>query len=390
MEGVVLLSVRCSFVPFCKPNSMVVIPSPLGLFFHKQTIMEELGDPSGQDGGAYWDAFFKRVSKGDPFEWYCSTDDLNDVFQAYDFIKEGSWTLHVGSGNSSTLLDLASRCPGSQHVAVDVSQVACDEMTERNTLENVRFIVHDVLNPYPEEMGRFNGALDKGLIDAMMSKCDDEHISNIVALFENLAAVGVDNYICVSLAEEHIVQLIEHVIERTSFANLRVHPLNPKGGSKMRPFCFVLRRGQTVKDITWVAGTNEEVVTFPQMIEFMNQSRIAFANSKVKEPETRSSLVTLAIKPYEAEFDLLQLAENIREPLNRAFGNVVIRESKLTPIGFGISKLNIEIIINDDHIDNLAEFIEDEFEDNVQSVDIEASVSIASTGSLLGNALQRM
>lgn len=82
------------------------------------------------------------------------------------------------------------------------------------------------------------------------------------------------------------------------------------------------------------------------------------------------SSVLLDVKPWDDETDMKQMEENVRTIVMEG---LVWGASKLVPVGYGINKLQIMCVIEDEKVstDELTEKIE-AFEDFVQSVDIAA------------------
>jgi len=94
---------------------------------------------------------------------------------------------------------------------------------------------------------------------------------------------------------------------------------------------------------------------------------------KKKEGKTKpaaKSIVTLDVKPWDDETDMKALEESVRSIEKEG---LVWGASKLVPVGFGIKKLQINLVVEDDKVstDELQEQIT-EFEDYVQSTDVVA------------------
>jgi elongation factor 1-beta len=94
---------------------------------------------------------------------------------------------------------------------------------------------------------------------------------------------------------------------------------------------------------------------------------------KKKEGKTKpaaKSVVTMDVKPWDDETDMKALEDSVR---GIEKDGLVWGASKLVAVGFGIKKLQINLVIEDDKIglDDLQEEIA-EFEDYVQSTDIVA------------------
>ncbi|RFU35987.1 hypothetical protein B7463_g363, partial [Scytalidium lignicola] len=94
---------------------------------------------------------------------------------------------------------------------------------------------------------------------------------------------------------------------------------------------------------------------------------------KKKEGKTKpaaKSVVTMDVKPWDDETDMVALEAAVRSIEK---DGLVWGASKLVAVGFGIKKLQINLVIEDDKVglDDLQEQIA-EFEDYVQSTDIAA------------------
>lgn len=99
---------------------------------------------------------------------------------------------------------------------------------------------------------------------------------------------------------------------------------------------------------------------------------------KKKEGKTKpaaKSIVTLDVKPWDDETEMKELEANVRSIEK---DGLVWGGSQLVAVGFGIKKLQINLVIEDDKIslDELQQQIE-EFEDHVQSTDIVSGSSFS-------------
>lgn len=97
----------------------------------------------------------------------------------------------------------------------------------------------------------------------------------------------------------------------------------------------------------------------------------AYAAKKSKKPTLiAKSSVLLDVKPWDDETDMKKMEEHVRTIV---MDGLVWGASKLVPVGYGINKLQIMCVIEDEKIstDELTETIE-AFGDFVQSVDIAA------------------
>jgi len=94
------------------------------------------------------------------------------------------------------------------------------------------------------------------------------------------------------------------------------------------------------------------------------------AKAEKKGAVIAKSSITLEVKPWDDETDLGEVEKMVRAI---EMDGLVWGSSKLKPVGYGIMKLSIICVVEDDKVgsDDLIETIE-AFEDHVQSVDISA------------------
>ncbi|XP_067086497.1 eukaryotic translation elongation factor 1 delta b (guanine nucleotide exchange protein) isoform X1 [Osmerus mordax] len=96
-----------------------------------------------------------------------------------------------------------------------------------------------------------------------------------------------------------------------------------------------------------------------------------YAEKKAKKPALiAKSSILLDVKPWDDETDMAKLEECVRSV---AADGLLWGQSKLVPVGYGIKKLQISCVVEDDKVgtDMLEEEIT-KFEDYVQSVDVAA------------------
>jgi len=96
-----------------------------------------------------------------------------------------------------------------------------------------------------------------------------------------------------------------------------------------------------------------------------------YADKKGKKPGViAKSSVVLDVKPWDDETDMKAMEDQVRTIIQ---DGLVWGASKLVPVGYGIKKLQIMCVVEDDKvsIEELTEKIQD-FEDFVQSVDVAA------------------
>ncbi|PVV01460.1 hypothetical protein BB560_004118 [Smittium megazygosporum] len=117
-------------------------------------------------------------------------------------------------------------------------------------------------------------------------------------------------------------------------------------------------------------GSDDEV---DEAAEQLKQQRLAEYHAKKasKGPgPAAKSMVTLDVKPWDDETDLVEMEKQVR---SIKIEGLEWKASQLVPIGFGIKKLRISCVIVDELVStDLIEEQITEFEDFVQSVDVEA------------------
>jgi translation elongation factor EF-1beta/SAM-dependent methyltransferase len=399
---------------------------------------DKLGDPSGQSGTQYWDQWFETVSAGSSFEWYTTPSEIIRVLKQVLFFpdstkvergegcdkcssgRETISALHAGSGNSMLPIEMAKVFCGRQ-VVLDCSSVAIDEMRARytkikcdnssnddNMCQDIEFALGDVLSTEGLSFDSkcFDAWIDKGLLDAIFSESSDVEQQQCQQMLNEANRLLRPGGVCLiaSLAQFHSLELIwsslDLLNESSNWEDMNIFEVAPTSdASSLRPFVFVIRKVQVQK------GQNHErciifnhydgrcsrfdrkgETIFNDIIMQLNNSRTAFA-SMVQQNVTmkRLSLATLHIKPYDNETDLKQLSYTIEEKCATAFSTFTRNASVLVPIGFGLNKIELKFIISSEEIEDVCDFIMDEEEDAVQSVDIdwENTFHCGDTASLL-------
>ncbi|XP_014826417.1 elongation factor 1-delta-like isoform X2 [Poecilia latipinna] len=115
-------------------------------------------------------------------------------------------------------------------------------------------------------------------------------------------------------------------------------------------------------------GSDEE----DEEAERLKQERLeAYAAKKAKKPTViAKSSILLDVKPWDDETDMGKLEECVRSV---QMDGLLWGASKLVPVGYGIKKLQINCVVEDDKVGT--DILEEEitkFEDYVQSVDVAA------------------
>jgi elongation factor 1-beta len=145
--------------------------------------------------------------------------------------------------------------------------------------------------------------------------------------------------------------------------------------------CFGLARSDAAPaaaaeeddDIDLFGSDDEEV---DEEAEKLKQQRLAeYAAKKANKPKTiAKTTVTLDVKPWDDETPMEELTAAVK---GIEMDGLVWGGSQLVAIGYGIKKLQINCVVEDDKvgIDDLTDKIT-EFEDFVQSVDVAAMQKI--------------
>ncbi|XP_065839983.1 elongation factor 1-beta-like [Oscarella lobularis] len=101
------------------------------------------------------------------------------------------------------------------------------------------------------------------------------------------------------------------------------------------------------------------------------ERRQKYAEKKSTKPAvTAKSNIILDVKPWDDETDMAELEKKVRSV---ATDGLLWGSSKLVPVAYGIKKLQISCVVEDDKVGT--DFLEDsilEFDDFIQSVDIAA------------------
>ncbi|KAN0030462.1 hypothetical protein ACTA71_009100 [Dictyostelium dimigraforme] len=157
----------------------------------------------------FWDDFYDSgEGKGESYEWYVHFNQLKSYL--LDLIKDGDKVLHVGCGNSFLAEDLVEETENIhiEIINIDVCENAIDRMNERNkkiTNQRVRnsliYQVEDATETKFKD-NQFNGILDKGTADALLSTLeleqgDNEMVKSLLREMYRVLKLG-GWFVCVS------------------------------------------------------------------------------------------------------------------------------------------------------------------------------------------------
>jgi translation elongation factor EF-1beta len=376
--------------------------------------LQGLGDPSGRQDSQFWNEWFEIVcrDKHQPFEWYCDTEEVMRVLSYHISGDTCGRTIHPGSGTSMLPVKLREVYPDSCQVVVDISEVAIEEMKEHHVgsvdTDRIEYLQADILNDkLPYEGSEFCAWIDKGFLDAVFCKDNTKAGEQSRFMFhESLRLLEKGNgvMVIISLAEDHSLELIlDAYLEQDNDwdSELHVWEVKPTSGT-MRPFAFVLKRASksavgssTELSLVWHEECKDAVTVQCEsadelrsvLAEHVELSRKRFMKSAASDD--RKLLVTLEIKPYEAEADLVKLATILMEMEWRVEGGDELLSKPewqtfdetglmydVVPIGYGICKLRMRCIYPSDDVDALVSAIGEwegstDFEDGIQSVDVD-------------------
>ncbi|KAG0133451.1 hypothetical protein HOY82DRAFT_266731 [Tuber indicum] len=124
---------------------------------------------------------------------------------------------------------------------------------------------------------------------------------------------------------------------------------------------------------------DDEVDLFGSSDEEVDEEKEALTKKRLEEYAAKKagktkpaakSVVTMEVKPWDDTTDMIQLERNVRAIEK---DGLVWGASTLVPVGFGIRKLQINLVVEDEKVslDDLQQEIEGD-EDHVQSTDIAA------------------
>ncbi len=126
-------------------------------------------------------------------------------------------------------------------------------------------------------------------------------------------------------------------------------------------------------DVDLFGSDDDEV---DEAAEELKRKRLAeYAAKKAAKPKTAAkTMVTIDVKPWDDETDLEELLANVKKIEK---DGLVWGAHQWIPVGFGIKKLQINCVVEDDKVsvDDLQQEIESD-EDHVQSTDVAAMAKL--------------
>ncbi|VDN12845.1 unnamed protein product [Dibothriocephalus latus] len=179
-------------------------------------------------------------------------------------------------------------------------------------------------------------------------------------VFDALGKAPVDKYVCASRWYNHIKSFGD---QRKKFPG-QAKDVSSYGSSA--PAKAAATKDEDDDDIDFFESEDEDEA------EKRRAERVAAYSEKKKDKKqiTAKSMIILDIKPWDDETDMNAMEEAVRSIKT---DGLVWGTSKLVPVAFGIKKLQITCVVEDDKVGT--DFLEEEiskFEDYVQSIDIAA------------------
>ncbi|ESO88036.1 hypothetical protein LOTGIDRAFT_193902 [Lottia gigantea] len=196
---------------------------------------------------------------------------------------------------------------------------------------------------------------DRSYIDGYSPSAAD------AVVFEALASAPASNY-------PHALRWYNHIKSygdlRKSFPGTR-KPVTSYGNSTAPA-----ADGDDDDDDFDLFGGDDDGEDAEAALEELKKKRVAeYEARKAKKPTViAKSSIILEVKPWDDETDMKEVEKNVR---SIEADGLRWAASKLVPVGYGINKLQINCVVEDDKIGT--DFLEEEitkFEDLVQSVDI--------------------
>jgi len=170
-------------------------------------------------------------------------------------------------------------------------------------------------------------------------------------------------------------QQLEKLTQEVSRLTLRVGQLESQlgsGGAMTKP-CSAPSPAQVEKDedddVDLFGSDEEEDDAEAAKIKEQRVAEYAAKKSQKAKVIAKSNVI-LDVKPWDDETDMKELENCVRSVV---MDGLLWGTSKLVPVGYGIKKLQISTVVEDDKVsvDELVDKIQ-EFEDFIQSVDIAA------------------
>ncbi|CAD5235354.1 unnamed protein product [Bursaphelenchus xylophilus] len=195
---------------------------------------KEFADP------LYWKKFFEKCDTA--FEWYGEYSVLAPILENY--IKPTCKILQLGCGNSNLAEQLYDN--GFRNItSIDIDAKVIQKQAKKNENRSELVFKTASVTETGFEDAEFNTVLDKGTLDALLPPGADTDAEKVVTdMFNEIDRVlsVLGRYICVTLAQDHVVnKLMEHFHASQRFL-VRVHRTETDRHFSMPVFVFVFTK----------------------------------------------------------------------------------------------------------------------------------------------------
>eukprot|EP00850_Spirogloea_muscicola_P011442 SM000071S21066 [mRNA] locus=s71:264129:269803:+ [translate_table: standard] len=249
----------------------------------------------------FWETFFER--RGDePFEWYSEWEELRGFL--WDLCATDEDILVAGCGNS----ELSAQWFDAGYTKItniDFSRKVIQDMLKKHVTvrRTMRWLVMDMTSTkFPD--ATFDVVFDKGGLDALMGEPGEEATAVGQRFLTEVARLTKPNggrYICITLAQEHILELL--LANFRSQWEVSIHRIPPSARSvrsSLRPFLIVAKSTHNPQgeQVSPVAVTFSHAV-FEGSDDFQMTSLLSVVNTE-NERRRRNLEAHLIISPEEA------------------------------------------------------------------------------------------
>ncbi|XP_055591851.1 uncharacterized protein LOC129743718 isoform X1 [Uranotaenia lowii] len=277
--------------------------------------------------------------------------------------------------------------PPSCNTSVNRKLLTSAALHQENNIKNVKEkenLAHKLCDNITEELSKMGSLPAQCTLASEISKAR-QHIKNSLERMDGIAALAaspgaelLDRLSSVEKENEKLRHVIEGLNSLMLDMNARIKSLEsgqkgapaPASAAKSAPAKPAADDDEDEDDDVDLFGSDEEGED--KAAAELREKRLAeYAAKKSKKPALiAKSNVILDIKPWDDETDMKQMELEVRKI---TADGLLLGASKLVPLAYGIHKLQLSCVIEDDKIsvDWLQEEIE-KIEDFVQSVDIAA------------------
>ncbi|XP_058467218.1 probable elongation factor 1-delta isoform X1 [Malaya genurostris] len=278
--------------------------------------------------------------------------------------------------------------PGVEHISATNNKSLTEKVLQENAknLKEKENLAHKLCDNITEELSKMNSFPAQCTLASEISKAR-QHIKNSLERMDGIAALAaspgaelLDRLSSVEKENDKLRSVIDGLNSLVIDLHARVKalesnkPITAQKAAVPAPIKKV-----SVAATAAAADDDDDVDLFGSDDEEedakaaeLREKRLAeYAAKKSKKPALiAKSNVILDIKPWDDETDMKLMEQEVRKI---TMDGLLLGASKLVPLAYGIHKLQLSCVIEDDKVsvDELQEKIE-QIEDYVQSVDIAA------------------